>query len=284
MDRNPTDPLVSTSWLAAHLDAPDVRIVDASWFMPGTDRDAKAEFAAAHIPGAVFFDIDEIADTDSPLPHMLPSTMKFAARVQKLGLGDGARIVVYDSSGILGAARVWWTFRVMGHEDVVVLDGGLPRWLAEGRPVDDRLPSPQPRHFTPRLAGDLVCDLAQMRRTVETGRAQIIDARPAGRFTGEVPEPRVGLRSGHMPGARSVPAGSVFAADGTLKSADDLTALFTGAGIDLKKPIVTTCGSGITASLLALALARIGRPRTTVYDGSWTEWGGREDTPVVTGA
>ncbi len=283
MDRNRPDPLVSTSWLAEHLDAPDVRIVDASWFMPGSDRDAKAEYATAHIPGAVFFDIDDIADTDSALPHMLPSPTKVAARVQKLGLGDGVRIVVYDSSGILGAARVWWTFRVMGHEDVVVLDGGLPRWLAEGRPVDDRVPVPRPRHFTPRLAGDLVCDLAQMRRTVETGRAQIIDARPTGRFSGATPEPRAGLRSGHMPGACNVPGSSVFAADGTLKSADELTALFTAAGIDLKKPIVTTCGSGITASLLALALARLGRPRTTVYDGSWTEWGGEADVPVVTG-
>ena len=252
--------------------------------MPGSDRDPKAEYAAAHIPGAVFFDIDDIADTDSPLPHMLPSTVKFAARVQKLGLGDGVRIVVYDSGGILGAARVWWTFRVMGHEDVVVLDGGLPRWLAEGRTVDDRVPAPQPRHFTPRLAGDLVCDLSQMRRTVETGRAQIIDARPSGRFTGETPEPRAGLRSGHMPGAVNVPGSSVFAADGTMKSAAELQALFTGVGVDPKKPIVTTCGSGITASLLALALARMGRPRATVYDGSWTEWGSQADTPVVTGS
>ena len=284
MDRNLSDPLVTTSWLAEHLDAPDVRIVDASWFMPGSDRDPKAEYAAAHIPGAVFFDIDDIADTDSPLPHMLPSTVKFAARVQKLGLGDGVRIVVYDSGGILGAARVWWTFRVMGHEDVVVLDGGLPRWLAEGRTVDDRVPAPQPRHFTPRLAGDLVCDLSQMRRTVETGRAQIIDARPSGRFTGETPEPRAGLRSGHMPGAVNVPGSSVFAADGTMKSAAELQALFTGVGVDPKKPIVTTCGSGITASLLALALARMGRPRATVYDGSWTEWGSQADTPVVTGS
>ena len=283
MDRSASDPLVSTAWLADHLEAPDVRIVDASWFLPTAERDPRAEYAAAHIPGAVFFDIDEIADTESPLPHMLPSSVKFASRVQKLGLGDGVRIVVYDSSGILGAARVWWTFRVMGHEDVVVLDGGLPRWLAEGRPVDDRLPAPQPRHFTPRLAGDLVCDLAQMRRTVETGRAQIVDARPAGRFTGETPEPRAGLRSGHMPGAVNIPGGSVFAEDGLMKSAEALATLFAAAGLDLKKPIVTTCGSGITASLLALALARIGRSRTTVYDGSWSEWGGRDDTPVVTG-
>jgi thiosulfate/3-mercaptopyruvate sulfurtransferase len=283
MDRMPSDPLVSTDWLADHLSAPDVRVIDASWFMPGSGRDPRAEYAAAHIPGAVFFDIDDIADTDSGLPHMLPSPVKFSSRVQKLGLGDGARMVVYDSSGILGAARVWWTFRVMGHEDIVVLDGGLPRWLAEGRPVDDRIPTPQPRHFTARLVGDLLHDLPQVKRTLETGRAQVIDARPAARFTGEAPEPRAGLRSGHMPGARNVPASTVFAEDGRMKPAAELTAIFEAAGIDLKKPVVTTCGSGITASVLALALARLGRPRAAVYDGSWTEWGGRDDTAVVTG-
>ena len=279
-----TDPLVSTAWLADHLDAPDVRVVDASWFMPGVPRDPLAEYAACHIPGAVFFDIDEIADTDSPLPHMLPTAIKFSARVRKLGLGDGTRIVVYDSTGILPAARVWWTFRVMGHEDVVVLDGGLPRWLAEGRPVEDRPPLPRERHFTPRVAGDLVVDLPQMKRVVDSGRAQIIDARPKGRFTAETPEPRAGLRSGHMPGAINLPAAELFAADGLLKSAADLQAAFGAAGVDIKAPIVTTCGSGITASLLALALARMGRWRTAVYDGSWTEWGGRDDTAVVTGA
>ena len=278
------DPLVSTAWLADHLDAPDVRVVDASWFMPGVARDPLAEYAACHIPGAVFFDIDEIADTDSPLPHMLPTAIKFSARVRKLGLGDGARNVVYDSTGILPAARVWWTFRVMGHEDVAVLDGGLPRWLAQGRPVEDRLPLPRERHFTPRMAADLVVDLPQMKRVVESGRAQIIDARPRGRFTAETPEPRAGLRSGHMPGAFNLPASDLFDADGLLKSAADLQATFEAAGIDIKAPIVTTCGSGITASLLALALARMGRWRTAVYDGSWTEWGGRDDTAIVTGA
>ena len=284
MDRTAPDPLVSTAWLAEHLEAPDVRIVDASWFMPGSERDPRAEHAAAHIPGAVFFDIDEIADLDNPLPHMLPSPVKFSARVRKLGLGDGARIVVYDSSGVLGAARVWWTFRAMGHEDVVVLDGGLPRWLAEGRPVDDRLPLHGERHFTARLSSDLVCDLAQMRRNVDGGRFQIVDARPAGRFTGETPEPRAGLRSGHMPGAHNVPVTTLFQTDGLMKPAGELAAVFEAAGVDLKRPIVTTCGSGITASVLALALARIGRTRTPVYDGSWTEWGGLADTPVVTGA
>ena len=282
MDRNPSDPLVSTAWLEAHLDAPDVRIVDCSWFLPGIERDPRAEYAATHIPGAVFFDIDEISDLDSPYPHMLPSTVKFSARVRKLGLGDGARIVTYDSSGIMGAARVWWTFRAMGHEDVVVLDGGLPKWLAEGRPVEDRVPLVGERHFTARLSGDLVHDISQMRRVVESGRAQIIDARPAGRFTGETPEPRRGLKSGHMPGAFSVPASTLLTAPGVMKSADALRDLFEGAGVDLRKPMVTTCGSGITASLLALALARMGRARVPVYDGSWAEWGAQSDTPVVT--
>ena len=279
-----TDPLVTTDWLADHLQAPDVRIVDASWFMPGSQRDAKAEYAAQHIPGAVFFDIDEIADTDSPLPHMLPSPAKFSSRVRKMGLGDGLRVVVYDSSGITGAARVWWTFRVMGHEDVVVLDGGLPKWLAEARPVDDRIPRPQERHFTARVASDLVCDLSRMRRLIDAGRTQILDARPAGRFTGEIAEPRPGLRAGHMPGALNVPVSTLFSEDGLMKSRDGLQAVFDGADVDLSLPIVTTCGSGITASVLALGLARLGRSRTAVYDGSWTEWGGRGDTPVVQGA
>ena len=284
MSRQFADPLVSTAWLAQHLDAPDVRIVDASWFMPGSPRDAKAEFAERHIPGAVFFDIDEIADTDSPLPHMLPSPVKFSARVRKLGLGDGSRIVVYDSSGILGAARVWWTFRVMGHEDVAVLDGGLPAWLAEDRPTDDHDPQPGERHFSPRVASDLVRDLNQIKRTLDSGREQVVDARPAPRFKGEVPEPRAGLRTGHMPGALNVPVGSVIAPDGRMKSAEEIRAVFEDAGVDLKKPIVTTCGSGITASVLALALARTGKDRVGVYDGSWSEWGGRDDTAVVTGA
>ena len=232
----------------------------------------------------MFFDIDEIADTDSPLPHMLPSPVKFSARVRKLGLGDGSRIVVYDSSGILGAARVWWTFRVMGHEDVAVLDGGLPAWLAEDRPTDDHDPQPGERHFSPRVASDLVRDLNQIKRTLDSGREQVVDARPAPRFKGEVPEPRAGLRTGHMPGALNVPVGSVIAPDGRMKSAEEIRAVFEDAGVDLKKPIVTTCGSGITASVLALALARTGKDRVGVYDGSWSEWGGRDDTAVVTGA
>jgi thiosulfate/3-mercaptopyruvate sulfurtransferase len=275
--------LVSTGWLAQHLADPDLRVDEASYYLPMQNRSARAEYDKQHIPGAVFFDVDEIADTSSPLPHMLPSPEKFASRVRKLGLGDGNRIVVYDSQGLFSAARVWWSFRVFGHKDVAVLDGGLPKWIAEGRPVTDRAPDVRKRHFTVRVANDLVRDRHQVSRALEGRREQVVDARPAARFTGASPEPRPGLRAGHMPGALSVPMSELIAPDGTMKSKAALADVFEKAGVDIKQPIVTSCGSGITACVLALGLARLGRGRTAVYDGSWAEWGSADGCPVVTG-
>ena len=277
--------LVSTEWLAAHLSAPDLRILDASWHLPGSGRDARAEYAAEHIPGSLFFDIDEISDEKSPLPHMLPSTVKFASRVKKMGIGDGMGIVVYDTAGLYSAARVWWTFRVMGHADVAVLNGGLKKWKAEGRPVSSEPPPARtPRHFTPRFYASLVRDLDDMKALLANGAAQIADARGAGRFSGSEPEPRPGLRSGHMPGARNVPYTMLLNDDGTLKSAGELREVFQARGVDPMKPVVTTCGSGVTAAILSLGLALLGQPEAGLYDGSWAEWGQDNGLPVKTGA
>jgi thiosulfate/3-mercaptopyruvate sulfurtransferase len=280
-----TDPLVSAAWLAERIDAPDIRVVDATWFMPSDTRDAKALYAERRIPGAVFFDIDEIADTDSPLPHMLPAPEKFASRMKKRGIGDGSRVIVYDNQGIFSAARVWWTFRVMGHEDVAVLDGGFPAWEAGGHEIETGPPQTRmERHFTPRVRTDLVRDLADMRKAVEAGGANILDARPGPRFRGEAAEPRAGLRSGHMPGAKSVPSGTLVDEKGFLRSPEELAAIFSAAGADTSRPAVTTCGSGVTAAIIALALARLGRWDAAVYDGAWAEWGSLADTPVATSA
>ncbi len=283
MDCQPQDPLVSTAWLAERLDAPDIRVVDASWFMPGSERSARKEFELAHIPGAVFFDIDEIADTDSQLPHMLPSSVKFASRVKKLGLGDGVRIVVYDSTGAGPAARVWWMFRAMSHDDVVVLDGGLTKWIAEGRRISDRPAQPRERHFTPRLNVELVMSRRQVGEALSTGSAQVVDARAAARFTGEAPEPRAGLKSGHMPGAKNLPFARLFSPDGLMLPAWALENVFAEAGVDPKRPIIASCGSGVTACLIALALARMGHWSAAVYDGSWTEWASLPDAPIAQG-
>ncbi len=279
------DPVVSGAWLAARLDAPDVRVIDATWFMPGESNDALALYATRRIPGAIFFDIDSIADIDSPLPHMLPSPEKFASRMRKLGIGDGSRVVVYDNQGLFSAARVWWTFRAMGHEDVFVLDGGFPAWEAAGHAIDDGPPVPRgERHFTVQYRADLVADLADMRRAIEAGASAILDARPAARFRGEAPEPRPGLRSGHMPGALSAPASSLIDAKGSLKSAEELHVVFAAVGADIARPAICTCGSGITAAIIALALARLGRWDARIYDGAWAEWGALSDTPILTGS
>jgi thiosulfate/3-mercaptopyruvate sulfurtransferase len=273
-------PLVTTEWLAANPGRRNVRVVDGSWHMPQLKRDARAEFTQAHIPGAVFFDIDAIADRRTSLPHMLPSAAEFARSVGKLGIGSGDRVIVYDSRGVISAARVWWTFRVFGHDRVAVLDGGFPRWLAEGRPVASGEAAPRPRRFSARLRRRLVRDLASVRGNLKIRREQVLDARSRGRFTGTEPEPRAGLRSGHIPGSLNLPYEQLYQADGTLLGPHALRRQFEAAGLALGKPIVTSCGSGVTASVLALGLAVLGRADVAVYDGSWTEWGGRADTPV----
>ncbi len=278
-----TDALVSTDWLAAHLHEPDLRVVDARWYLPTLERDARAEYLAGHIPGAVFFDIDEIKDSRNPLPHMLPSPAEFAAAAGRLGIGDGERVVVYGARHLIASARVWWTFRVFGHERVAVLDGGFPKWRAEGRPVEAGAPPVAPRRFTAGWRPELVRDLAALRANLSTGAEQVVDARSQGRFAGTEPEPRPGLRSGHIPGSRSLPYERLFSAqDGTLLPPPALREAFTGAGLDLGRPVVATCGSGVSACVLAFALHRLGRPDVAVYDGSWSEWGSRADTPVDT--
>lgn len=279
------DALVSTEWLADHLDAPDVRIVDGSFYLPAQKRNPRSEYESQHIPGAVFFDIDEIADTTSSLPHMLPSPEKFSSRVRKLGLGDGNKIVIYDTTPMTGAARVWWMFRAMGHKDVSILDGGLPKWMAEGRPVTDDPPLPRDRHFTARLDNTLVRSIDDVRGLVDSKREQIVDARAAARFRGEAPEPRAGLRGGHMPSAFNLPYNDLIdPKTGTMLSGGEIAARIAASGIDPAKKVTASCGSGVTACVVALGLYLIGAPHAAVYDGSWTEWGGREDTPIVTGA
>jgi thiosulfate/3-mercaptopyruvate sulfurtransferase len=279
-----SDPMVSTSWLAERLGRDDVRVLDGSWWMPAENRAPHAEYLEAHIPGAVFFDIDAIADRTVDLPHMLPTPEAFAEAAGRLGLSRDATIVTYDTFGVRAAARVWWTLKVMGFKNVFVLDGGLRVWRDEGRPIESGEVVPAPTTVSPEFQPELVRGLKDVRALIDSGSAQIVDARGGPRFRAEVPEPREGLRSGHMPGARNLPFDGLLESDGRMKALPAIRSAFEAAGVNLSRPIVTTCGSGITASVLALALARLGRDDVAVYDGSWTEWGGRTDTPVVTGA
>jgi thiosulfate/3-mercaptopyruvate sulfurtransferase len=275
--------LTETDELARELDAPDLVIIDASWHMPDEGRNAHGEYLEEHIPGAIFFDIDEIADTKSSLPHMLPPPEKFSSRMRTMGIGDGSRIVIYDSAGLFSAARVWWMFRVMGVDDVSVLNGGLPKWKREGRLLESGPPrSRTTRHFTARRNAGLVRDLSDIEAVLKDRSAEIVDARAPERFAGKAPEPRPGLRSGHIPGSHNLPYGKLLNKDGTLKSSAEIEKLFHEAGVDLSKPVVASCGSGITAGVLALGLAQIGHRKTSVYDGSWSEWGADQNLPIET--
>ncbi len=276
--------LVTTEWLAAHFDDPHVRLVDCSFKLPGITPTARADYDKGHIPGAVFFDIDDIAQPGTSLPHMIPSPDLFAQKIGALGIGDDDRVVVYDSNGLSSAGRAWWMLRLFGHHNVALLDGGLPKWKAEGRPVVTAVPSPAPRHFTARFEPALVRDKAAVRDNLATRREQVVDARATGRFDGSTAEVRPGLRSGHIPDSRSLPYEQVTdPATRQLRSAEQLTVLFRDAGVALDRPIVTSCGSGVTACALAFALHLIGHPGAAVYDGSWSEWGLPGDTPVETG-
>ena len=281
----PDDPrtLVSADWLKAHLKDPDLRLLDASWHMPDSGRDPRAEYRDRHIPGARFFDIDDISDSRSELPHMAPETEKFMSRMRAMGVGDGHQVVVYDSTGLFSAARVWWLFRLMGKRDVAVLDGGLPAWEAAGGETEDMDPVIRDRHMTVSRQNQLTRDVTQVARAAKLRDHTILDARSPARFEGTEPEPRPGLRSGHIPGARNVHYRTLLNDDGTMKDADALRAVFEAAGADLDKPVITTCGSGVTAAILNLALERIGKTDHALYDGSWSEWGMYPDLPIATG-
>jgi thiosulfate/3-mercaptopyruvate sulfurtransferase len=275
---------VSTEWLADHLDDPSVVIIDGSWHLPTSGRSGRSDYDAAHIPGAIFFDIDAVADTDNPLPHMLPTAEKFAAEAGALGIDEAQRIVIYDSAGLSAAPRVWWTFRIMGARDVVILEGGLPKWRAENRPVDAKPVRRAPRRFHARLDARAAKSMDEVREGLAARAFQVVDARPAARFRGAAPEPRSWVKTGRIPGSLNLPSSDLIE-DGRLKDAAAIRRLFEDAGVDLARPIVTSCGSGVNAAALSLALDVIGVPidRTGLYDGSWTEWGARSDTEIATG-
>jgi thiosulfate/3-mercaptopyruvate sulfurtransferase len=275
--------LVSTEWLANHIKDPDLRILDASWYMPQMERDPRAEYDVAHIPGARFFDIDDISDHRSDLPHMAPPVEKFMSRLRAMGVGDGHQVVVYDGMGLFSAARVWWLFRLMGQNNIAVLDGGFPKWQAEGRPIEDMPPMVRDRHMTVRRQNHMVKDVTQVAAASKLGDYEIIDARSAARFRGDAPEPRPGLRAGHIPGSKNVPYTSLLNDDGTMKSPETMRDIFVAAGVDLTKPAITSCGSGVTAAVVSLALEILGKTDHALYDGSWSEWGMFPTVPVATG-
>ncbi len=268
-----TRTIVSTCWLNDHLNGPDIRVVDGSWYLPDAGRDVKAEYAACHIPGAMFFDIDRVADLDSPLPHMAPAPGQFAAQMEKLGIGGTHRVVAYDSAGVFSAARVWWLFRLAGHEAVAVLDGGLKKWIADGFTTAQSNPVNQQCSMPVRQQADLVRTMEQVDRYRKDGDVQIVDARPAARFAGVSPEPRAGLRSGHIPGSLNLPYTKLLNPDGTFKPRNQLKHELVAAGVSLDRPVVTTCGSGVTAAMVNLALEIMGHRDHALYDGSWAEWG-----------
>ncbi|HEX8527147.1 3-mercaptopyruvate sulfurtransferase [Allosphingosinicella sp.] len=277
------DLLVSTGWLESELGASDLRVIDSTLFLPGSGRNARREYEAEHIPGALFMDLDEIVDSDSPLPHMVPPQHKFASRMQSLGLADGQRLVVYDNSPLHSSARAWWMLRLFGAREVAILDGGLAKWKAEGRPLESGNPALRRGHFTARLDRAAVADKAFVAGALEEGGWEIADARPASRFAGEDPEPRPGLRPGHIPGSKCLPQSTLFDADNSWKRGDALGSAFADAGVDLGKPLVATCGSGITAAVLVFGAHLLGKEDVKLYDGSWSEWGADPDTPKATG-
>ena len=275
--------LVSTDWSSQHLDDPHVIVLDSSYYLANAKRDAEAEYLTGHIPGAQRFDVDAISDHSNPLPHMLPSAEQFARDVGALGVGDGMTVVLYDGLGLYGAARVWWTFRVFGAENVRVLDGGMPKWKVEGRPIEAGAAKPRAaKTFTPKFNRAMVASIDDVQKVLLDKTAQVVDARSAERFRAEAPEPRAGLRGGHMPGSFNVPFGEVLQ-NGRLKSHEEIAAAFRKAGVDLDKPAVTSCGSGVTAAILTFAIEALDKQPGRVYDGSWAEWGARPDTPVVKG-